>query len=120
VKTLIKLAIVALLANALWRLGTTYSSYYRFKDSVYSAALQQGRSDDNLREKVAELATTYDVPLKAENVTIRREEEHHVVIEGSYKKAIALLPGYEYAWPFSVSVDAYIIAPPRLNELPRP
>lgn len=118
-KTLIKLAIVALLANALWRLGTTYSSYYRFKDSVYSVIMQLGRSDDDLREKIAELATTYDVPLNAEDITIRREE-NHVVVEGSYKKAVGLLPGYEYPWGFNVSVDAYVTAPPRLNELPRP
>ena len=33
-KTLLKLVIVALLANALWRIGSAYATFYKFTDAV--------------------------------------------------------------------------------------
>ena len=38
-KLLIKLALAGLIANAAWRMGSTYLSFYRFKDAVSESAL---------------------------------------------------------------------------------
>jgi hypothetical protein len=35
-----------------------------------------------------------------------------VSVKTSYTSPVAILPGYEYQWPFSVDVDAYVIAAP--------
>jgi hypothetical protein len=110
VKTLIKLIVVALLANALWRTAAAYATFYKFKDSVYEAAMQ-GNSETDLRQKVVELARTYDLPLAAEDLTVTREAQH-VSVQGAYTRPVAVLPGYEYQWPFTVDVDAYVIAAP--------
>ena len=119
-KALIKLIVVVLLANALWRVGSAYTSFYEFKDSVYAAAMDESKSEDDLREKVLELASTYDLPLTADTVSIHREV-HRTTIEGTYKMPVAVLPGYEVQWPFSVDIDAYVIAPPtKLDDLARP
>ena len=119
-KALIKLIIVVLLANALWRVASAYTSFYKFKDSVYAAAMDENRSEDDLREKIVELASTYDVPLTADTVSIHREV-HRTTVEGSYKMPVAVLPGYEVQWPFSVQIDAYVIAPrTELKDLARP
>ena len=119
-KTLLKLIVMALMANAIWRVGSAYASFYKFKDSVYAAAMEEGKSVDELREKILELASTYDLPLTAETLTIRREV-HRTIVEGSYTKRVNVLPGYEYQWPFTVDIDAYVIVPPvKLNDLASP
>ena len=119
-KTLVKLIVVALLANALWRLGSTYATFYKFKDSVTEAASQEGTTEDELRQKVVDLARTYDLPLTAAAITITREAQH-ISVQGSYTKPVAVLPGYEYPWPFTVDVDAYPLATPvRRGDLIKP
>ena len=109
-KTLIKLIVVALIANALWRVATAYTTFYRFKDSINEAAMQ-GTTEADLKQKVVELARTYDLPVTAEDLTVTRDVQH-VSVKTSYTSPVAVLPGYEYPWPFTVDVDAYVIAAP--------
>jgi hypothetical protein len=109
-KTVLKLIIVGLMLNALWRLGAAYVSFYEFRDSVRIAALG-AKSDDVLRQKIVELASTYDLPLAEEDIIIRRDD-HHTYVESSYTASVPVMPGYKYQWPFKVEVDAYAIVPP--------
>ena len=120
IKTLIKLAIVALLANGIWRIGSAYMSFYRFKDAVDEMALHsKGKTLDELKDKVLELASSYDEPVDADAVTVRREDPH-LIIEGSYKKRVLLAPGFEYALPFTLNVVEVTIPPVKLGDLARP
>jgi hypothetical protein len=119
IKTLLKLAIVVLLANAMWRAGSAYLSYYKFNDAVTEVAItSKNKTDDELREKVMKLAMEYEQPIEADAVTIRHDGTR-VFIEGSYKKPVALFPGGEYQWPFSLSADSTAGATFR-RELPTP
>ena len=119
IKGLIKLAIVVLLANAIWRAGSAYLSYYKFKDAVTDVAINsKNKTDDELRDKVMSLAMQYDEPIEADAVAIRRENDH-LYIEGSYTKPVALFPWYEYKWPFSLTADSQAGATFR-RELPNP
>ena len=111
-KLLIKLAVVALLANAAWRLGVEYLTHYRFADSVQEAAIDSGQSDAQLRKLVLDLAAKYDVPLTDEALTIRTVNRQRF-INGEYVKPIRLLPGYDRDWSFTLSVESYVIAPRR-------
>ena len=111
-KLLIKLAIVALIANAAWRLGLEYLTHYRFADSVQQAAIDSSQSDGQLRQHVLDLATQYDVPLTDEALTIRTEYSRRF-IDGSYVKPIAILPGYDRNWSFTLAVESYVINPKR-------
>jgi hypothetical protein len=117
VKTLIKLIVVALLANALWRVGTAYTAFYRFRDSVTEVATLGDGTAEELRQKIAELASTYDVPLAADDLTVTREV-NLTLVRGSYRKPISMFPGFEYQWPFSVDIDAYPITPPTRRGAP--
>jgi hypothetical protein len=120
VKTIIKLIVVAILANALWRVGTAYTAFYKFKDAVTEAASQGESTEEELRQKIVELASTYDLPRAAEDVTVTRDV-HHTAIRGAYKQGIAMFPGFEYQWPFNIDLDAYPIAPPtRRDDLIKP
>jgi hypothetical protein len=120
VKTILKLIVVALLANALWRVGTAYASFYKFKDSIFDAAMQPGSTEEDLKQKIVELAATYDLPLKPDALTVDRDV-HRTAVQASFTKPVAILPGYDYPWPFTVDIDAYVIAPPtRRGDLIKP
>ena len=120
IKSLIKILIAVAIANALWHIASAYISYYKFQDAVNEQAIHSGgRSETQLRNKVIELAGTYGEPIDPEAVTVRRDEEH-TRIETSYTKPVALFPGYEYQWPFSLKVDAFVIVPARLNDSANP
>ena len=83
-KLLIKLALAGLIANAAWRMGSTYLSFYRFKDAVSETAeYSKGKSDAELEQRILEIASNYDVPLTDDKVTVRRQDEH-TLVEGSY------------------------------------
>jgi len=119
IKTLIKLAIVVLLANAIWRVGSAYVSYYRFKDAVTEVAINsRNKTDDELHQKVMELAMQYDEPIADDAVAIRHDE-NRTYIDASYTQPVALFPGYEYPWSFSLSVDSQAGAAFR-RDLPNP
>jgi hypothetical protein len=110
-KLIVKLAIAALVANAAWRVGTTYVSYYRFKDSVQEAAQFSGnKSDEELRQRVLELASEYDVPVGEDDFTVRRDA-NHTFVDGAFKKPIQVLPGYTYPWPFEWKIDVFTVNP---------
>ena len=112
-KLLIKLALAALVANAAYRLGTAYLSYYRFTDAVAQTALfGTDRSRAQLHRRVIELASQYDVPLAEDGFTIRRDE-NHTIVDGGYTQPVDLLPGYQYRWPFTVHVDVFTLRTPK-------
>jgi hypothetical protein len=119
VKAFLKLIVVALIANALWHVGSALIPYYKFKDSVHEAAMVTERTENDLRQKIVELASTYDLPVTADMVTIR-SQEHHTIVEASFTQPISVLPGYQFPWPFRMTVDAYVMTPVRLNESRKP
>lgn len=118
-KVILKFIVVALIANAIWHVGSAFASYSKFKDSVYAAAMEKGTTEDGLRQKTVELASTYDLPVTGDLVTIR-SEEHHTIVEARFTQPISVLPGYQYPWPFSMTVDAYVLTPVKLNDLAKP
>ena len=121
IKSLIKILIAVAIANALWHIASAYISYYKFQDAVNEQAIHSGgRSETQLRNKVIELAGTYGEPIDPDAVAVRREEEH-TIVETKYIKPVALFPGYEYQWPYSLKVDAFVILPTKLGgESPNP
>ncbi len=120
IKALVKLVVAVLIANAIWRIGSAYMSYYRFKDAVADTAVNsKEKTDEELRDRVLELAAAYDEPVTSEALTIRREPQH-TYIEAAYTKPITVLPGYEYQWPFSLNVDGFVIVPVKLGDLANP
>ena len=104
-KLLVKLAFVALLANAVYRVGSEYLTYIRFRDAIRDAAMFKSADDNDLRRRIMDLSGDYDIPLSEDGFTIRREERH-VLIDGKYKKPIEVVPTLQYAWPFTWSIDA--------------
>jgi hypothetical protein len=111
-KLLLKLALAALIANAAWRVGSAYVTFYRFKDAVTETAqFASQKSKAELKQRILELASDYDVPLAADAVSVRRDDRNHTVIDGSYTLPVDVLPGYRYLWPFVWHVDVVTLNP---------
>lgn len=105
IKLILKLALVALIANASWRVGSAYVAHYKFQDSVQQAALFRGsQTDDVLRRRIFELASDYDIPVTDDELTLTTSE-HHTVVDGAYTRIIEVVPGYKYPWEFTFHVD---------------
>lgn len=114
IKLLIKLAIVALLANGVYHVGSEYLTYVKFRDGIRDAAMFKAKNDTELMARIVELAEHYEIPLDQENVTIEREERQ-VNVEGWYDKPIEVLPSYEYPWHFGLSLN--VLTPTSLPPL---
>jgi hypothetical protein len=113
-KSLIKLLIAALIANATWRIGSEYLSYYKFKDSVREYTEHRApKNESEVRDKIVELATQYDIPLDSDSVTITHVN-NHTIIEGSYVKPIDVVPTFRYNWPFQFHIDTFVTDPERV------
>jgi hypothetical protein len=113
-KLLVKVAVAALIANAAWRTGSAYLKFYRFRDAV-AETVQFGtdKTKAELQQRVLELASEYDIPIAADAVSVRRDEQNHTFVDGSYLEPVDLLPGYRYLWPFVCHVDVFTISTPR-------
>jgi hypothetical protein len=111
IKLIIKLAIVALVANAAWHMMSAYTSYYKFKDAVQQATqFGNDKSIEQLKTRIFALAADYDVPIGEDDLTIKREAQH-TIVDSSYSKTIDLLPGYARPWTFQVHLDTFSEAP---------
>ena len=109
IKLILKLAVAALIANAAWRLGTAYLSFYKFKDAVQEATqFGADKGDAMLQSRILELAGDYDVPLTPDGFTIQHRD-NHTIVDGSYVRTVDLFPGYKYQCPFSWHTDTFSI-----------
>ena len=110
-RTLLKLVVAALILNASWRTGTVYWKYYKFRDAVQEAAqYASNRTVRDLRSRVLAIASEQEVPLSADQLNVRREE-NHTLIDAAYTDEIELAPTYSYQWQFTVTVNAYSLIP---------
>jgi len=108
IKLVIKLALAALVANATWRVGREYVTYYRFKDSVQQVTqFRGGKSDEQIRQRIVELASEFDIPVTEDHVRLRMAD-YHTIVDGAYIRVIDLAPGFKYPWPFTFHIDTFL------------
>jgi hypothetical protein len=111
VRMAIRLAVVFLIAHALYQFVPTYVRYQQFKDSVNETAMfAKGKSDADITNRVMELAAEHDIPLEREYVQVRRQGDH-TYIDASWVSLIKWVPGYERAWQFDVAAHAWSSTP---------
>jgi hypothetical protein len=112
-KLIVKLAIVALVANACWHVMSAYASYYKFKDAVAQTTLfGNDKTIEQLRARVVTLAAEYDLPVGEDDFSLRREARR-TIVDGSYTRPIELAPGFSRPWEFRFRVETYSDAPVR-------
>ena len=117
IKTVIKLACVALVANATWHVFGAYAPHYKFQDGVEYAAKYRGdMTDDAVREKILGLAAQFDVPLSSADLSVTHKGSN-TVVELSYVRRVDLAPGLTYPWRLSARIDTYTMASPQPVDL---
>lgn len=107
VKLVLKLAVVALIANAGYRVGSEYLTYIKFRDGVRDAAMFKARNDEELVTQIMGLANELELPVDESALSIRRDQRT-VNVEGSYEKPIEVVPSYFYPWHFAWSIQATV------------
>jgi hypothetical protein len=117
IKTVIKLALVALVANATWHLFEVYSPHFKFRDAVQYAAQYRGDATDaDLQSKILDAAIQFEVPVTAAEVSVTHQDSH-TIVGISYTRVVELAPGFTYPWPFSISVDTFTVKPTKAEDL---
>jgi hypothetical protein len=119
-KTLIKLIIAALFANAAYRCGSVALKYYQFKDETQQMILfGQAETVTDLTRQILGEATKREVPLEEEGLTVTREGAR-TVAEVSYTESVEVFPRYFYPVDLSFSAEAYGVAGASGAARPRP
>ena len=111
-RNLLRLAVVLLIANALYRFVPVYIHHYEFEDAVAEAAkFSKDRSDIELVDRVMVLAERYQIPLDREAVQVTRDKQM-TYITLAYEEQIEWVPTYKRPMPFTVSVEGWHVMPP--------
>jgi len=112
IRTLIKLALVALVANALVRAVPVYWSHFKFKDAVQETArFSAKRSERDVQERVLSIANRFDIPIDLGDIQVRKDGET-TFVETAYETEIEYFPGQRYRAHFDVKVEG---VPPRFS-----
>lgn len=110
-RNFVRLAVLLLVAHALYRFVPVYLHYQQFKDAVAETVLfARDRKEPELLDRVMALAEQYRIPIGREDVAITRDGQA-TVIAVSYRERIEWLPTYRRPMTFRVSARGWH-APP--------
>ena len=109
-KTLIKLIVVVLILNAVYRVGSAYWTHYQFQDSIQELAqFSEHATPDELRTRILEQAGTLGVPIESDHLTVTRGNRR-IDIDGTYVRDLELLPRYKRRWDFAIHVTVLTLS----------
>lgn len=105
-KTVIQLALVAVLLHGMARAALVSWKYYQFKDAIAEELVfSEFTSIDRIHTRVVELAGEYEIPIEADVIDITREGLR-TTVAAAYTEPVKLLPRiYEPLWEFDASVQ---------------
>ena len=109
-KTILQIAVAAMLLTACVQGGRAALKHYQFVDALHEAMLFAGSlTAEQVATQVVEIAGDHEIPLEPDNVTVRREP-FLVVIDAPYTETINVVPGlYQRAWDFETSVNVRLL-----------
>jgi hypothetical protein len=106
VKAIIKLLVVAVIANAAFQAGRSYYGYYQFRHDVHAETLNGGRErSDEIQGHILEMAAARGYQMAWDDVHISLDQEY-ITIDMKWVDNIKLVPRY-YArdWPYEGRVQ---------------
>ena len=111
-RNLVRIAVLLLLAHALYRFVPVYMHHHQFKDAVAEAALfSKDRTDAEIIDRVMELAGRYQIPIDRHAVQVTRDDRK-TYINVMYEEQIEWVPSYKRTMPFTVEVEGWHVRPP--------
>ncbi len=116
-RKLFDLLLLILVVNAVWRVGPAFYQYFVFRNQVAEAArLSVGPSESELRDILLEMARRSDLPVRDEDLTVRRQQQR-LLIDVRYVQPLEILPLYTYDYEFRISVDTLLARPSAVGEI---
>ena len=110
-RNLIRIAVVLLIANALYRFVPVYLHYYQFKDAVKEAAMfAKDKSEFEIIDRVMTLAERSKVPVDREMVQVTRDKQFTYIVI-MYEEQVEWVPRYKRRMPFTISVEGWHVKP---------
>jgi hypothetical protein len=112
--TIIKLVLAAALLTAAFQASRAIMSNYQFEDDVEQAMLfAPNSSDEQLVQKVLELAEEYGLPVGAEDIAVSERASDRIV-DITYTTNVAFIPGLiTQPVKFSPSASVRVFTPRR-------
>jgi hypothetical protein len=109
-RKLVKFILAVLTLWAAWHIGVSYYHFYVFEDAVREMVQLGGsEAEDALAAQAAKLAADSQVPLKAEDISVRKEAGQ-LVVEASYVDRVEVLPRYRYPFTHRLRVSVRVLA----------
>jgi hypothetical protein len=103
-KTILKLAVAALVVHAAYQVGMAYWQHYQFEDAVQQVAqFAERESLDELEARVLDLAAERGLPLSDANLALSRQQRR-IEINGVYTRELLLAPGFTRPRDFTLHV----------------
>ena len=109
-KTIIQIAVAAILLTASVQGGRAAFKHYQFVDAIQEAMLFAGsRTEDQIADRVIQLAGDYQIPLEPGNVSVQRAP-YQIIIDAPYTDTVNVLPGfYSRSWDFETKVNVRLL-----------
>lgn len=104
-RNLVRLIVLGLIVHAAVKVGPQFWHYFQFKDAVTEVASYPGRNtDDQLRDRILQLAAEHAVPIGARDVTVSREG-NRAFVSTAWTAQLEYLPSRFYPYDFIVDVE---------------
>ena len=107
IRRVLQIAVILLIANALYHVVPVTMHYFQFKDALQSLALfSEKATDAQLVDRVMALAEENSIPLDRNYVGVRRVTGM-LFITASYVDTMKVVPGYDYVKQYDIEVKAF-------------
>lgn len=109
-KTLFKVGTTLVILTMCFQAARYYLNNFQFEDAAQQRLLFETRaSDSQIVDIVLKLANEYQLPLKADDVSVRMIGQDRVV-EMEYTENVPLIPGiFIYPWKFTPRTSTRIL-----------
>ena len=105
-KTIIKLVIAIVIANAAIRVGLVAAKYYQLKDQTQELLTFGANATPNeLQNQLIAKAEALGVPIVPDDITVSRDGLH-TIASIAYSQAVEVFPNYKYPIKFQFTADA--------------
>ena len=101
-KTIVKIVVTFAVLTACFQAGRYYLNNFQFEDAAQQRLLFETRANDaEVVNIVLKIANEYQIPLTADDVSVRMVGQDRIV-EMNYQEKVPLLPGiYSHTWKFT-------------------
>ena len=119
IRTVLKIAIAVAVLNALFRGAAVAWDYYELRDDAQQMIVfGAGTSTVELHNRILARAAELQVPLRPENLTVRRDGQR-TIVEARYTQPVEYFPNQLYPADLSFTVDAFSMQPMTTDDATR-